>query len=198
MASRIWAATRSLFNACAVYGAQCRARSCCLWLPPRQPIHAHRELIESSALLLRSEFQISGGPLSPQLLRHKGQEKGYAFVHRLYADRCAAGVDVLVPDFCAHGQRGGADLAVWLEGRAAISGPVPDGRDHRGLDDGAPQDGRYLEDWVRDMPKTAARFEDSGATLADRVERGLTAVREIVSKAWPHILGGISPGAPEA
>lgn len=53
----------------------------------------------------------------------------------------------------------------------------------------------YLEDWVRDMPKTSANFEDTGATLADRVQGGLAAVREIVGKVWPYILGGIALGA---
>jgi len=53
----------------------------------------------------------------------------------------------------------------------------------------------YLEDWVRDMPKTAAQFEDAGATLADRIQGGFAAVREIVGKVWPYILGGIALGA---
>ena len=53
----------------------------------------------------------------------------------------------------------------------------------------------YLEDWVRDMPKTSARFEDAGATLADRIQGGFAAVREIVGKVWPYILGGIALGA---
>jgi uncharacterized protein len=53
----------------------------------------------------------------------------------------------------------------------------------------------YLEDWVRDMPKTSAQFEDAGATLADRIEGGFAAVREIVGKVWPYILGGIALGA---
>ena len=53
----------------------------------------------------------------------------------------------------------------------------------------------YLEDWVRDMPKTAAQFEDADATLADRIEGGFAAVREIVGKVWPYILGGIALGA---
>ena len=43
----------------------------------------------------------------------------------------------------------------------------------------------YLEDWVRDMPKTSAQFEDAGATLADRIQGGFAAVREIVGKVWP-------------
>jgi uncharacterized membrane protein YraQ (UPF0718 family) len=53
----------------------------------------------------------------------------------------------------------------------------------------------YLEDWVRDMPKTAAQLEDAGATLADRIQGGFAAVREIVGKVWPYILGGIALGA---
>ncbi len=53
----------------------------------------------------------------------------------------------------------------------------------------------YLEDWVRDMPKTSATFEDAGTTLADRIEGGFAAVREIVGKVWPYILGGIALGA---
>jgi uncharacterized membrane protein YraQ (UPF0718 family) len=53
----------------------------------------------------------------------------------------------------------------------------------------------YLEDWVRDMPKTSAQFKDSGATLADRIQSGFAAVREIVGKVWPYILGGIAVGA---
>ncbi len=53
----------------------------------------------------------------------------------------------------------------------------------------------YLEDWVRDMPKASAQFEDSGATLAERVQAGFASVREIVGKVWPYILGGIALGA---
>ena len=53
----------------------------------------------------------------------------------------------------------------------------------------------YLEDWVRDMPRTAAQFEETGMTLADRMQGGFAAVREIVGKVWPYILGGIALGA---
>jgi uncharacterized membrane protein YraQ (UPF0718 family) len=53
----------------------------------------------------------------------------------------------------------------------------------------------YLEDWVRDMPRMSAQLEDAQATLADRIEAGLAAVREIVGKVWPYILGGIALGA---
>ena len=53
----------------------------------------------------------------------------------------------------------------------------------------------WLEDWVRDMPKTSAQFEDAGVTLAERMEGGFQSVREIVGKVWPYILGGIALGA---
>jgi len=53
----------------------------------------------------------------------------------------------------------------------------------------------YLEDWVRDMPKTAASFEAVDTTLGDRIEGGFAAVREIVGKVWPYILAGIALGA---
>lgn len=53
----------------------------------------------------------------------------------------------------------------------------------------------YLEDWVRDMPKMSAEFEATGMTLGDRIEGGFHAVREIVGKVWPYILGGIALGA---
>src|SRR5512133_596682 len=52
----------------------------------------------------------------------------------------------------------------------------------------------YLEDWVRDMPKMSAEFEATGMTLGDRIEGGFSAVREIVGKVWPYILGGIALG----
>ncbi|NMM27415.1 MAG: permease [Glaciimonas sp.] len=53
----------------------------------------------------------------------------------------------------------------------------------------------YLEDWVRDMPKTAASFAAGKTTLADRVQAGFASVREIVGKVWPYILVGIAIGA---
>ena len=53
----------------------------------------------------------------------------------------------------------------------------------------------YLEDWVRDMPRTSADFADLGMGLAERMQGGFAAVREIVGKVWPYILGGIALGA---
>ncbi len=40
----------------------------------------------------------------------------------------------------------------------------------------------WLEDWVRDMPKTSAHFEDAGATLADRVQGGVAVTLEKVEE----------------
>lgn len=53
----------------------------------------------------------------------------------------------------------------------------------------------HLEDWVRDMPRRSAGYEASRTTLADRVQAGFSAVREIVGKVWPYILAGIAVGA---
>ena len=53
----------------------------------------------------------------------------------------------------------------------------------------------YLEDWVRDMPRLSADFEATGMTLGERLQGGFSAVREIVGKVWPYILGGIALGA---
>jgi uncharacterized membrane protein YraQ (UPF0718 family) len=52
-----------------------------------------------------------------------------------------------------------------------------------------------LEDWVRDMPRIVAQAGEIRLTLAERVEAGFAAVREIVGKVWPYILIGIAIGA---
>lgn len=53
----------------------------------------------------------------------------------------------------------------------------------------------HLEDWVRDMPKMSASFDAGRVTLADRLDAGFAAVRQIVGKVWPYILAGIAIGA---
>ena len=53
----------------------------------------------------------------------------------------------------------------------------------------------HLEDWVRDMPKMSADFEAGAMTLGERIDGGFGAVRQIVGKVWPYILGGIAVGA---
>jgi uncharacterized membrane protein YraQ (UPF0718 family) len=55
---------------------------------------------------------------------------------------------------------------------------------------------RYLEDWVRDMPRLqAAAAGADGLSLADRIDAGFASVREIVGRVWPWILAGIAIGA---
>ena len=53
----------------------------------------------------------------------------------------------------------------------------------------------YLEDWVRDMPHTAAAAGEDRLTLGERLDAGFASVHEIVGKVWPYILGGIAIGA---
>ena len=53
----------------------------------------------------------------------------------------------------------------------------------------------YLEDWVRDMPRTAAAVGEDRLSLGERLDAGFASVREIVGKVWPYILGGIAIGA---
>jgi len=52
-----------------------------------------------------------------------------------------------------------------------------------------------LQDWVRDMPRTVAQAGEIRLTLAQRVEAGFAAVREIVGKVWPYVMAGIAIGA---
>ncbi|MCX7141114.1 MAG: permease [Proteobacteria bacterium] len=53
----------------------------------------------------------------------------------------------------------------------------------------------YLEDWVRDMPRASAEFDERSISLGERLDAGFSSVREIVGKVWPYILGGIAIGA---
>jgi uncharacterized protein len=53
----------------------------------------------------------------------------------------------------------------------------------------------YLEDWVREMPRTQASAGDSSLALPERIDAGLASVREIVGRVWPYILAGIAIGA---
>jgi uncharacterized protein len=53
----------------------------------------------------------------------------------------------------------------------------------------------HLEDWVRDMPHLQARVGSAHLTLADRIDAGFAAVRNIVGKVWPYVLAGIAIGA---
>jgi uncharacterized membrane protein YraQ (UPF0718 family) len=53
----------------------------------------------------------------------------------------------------------------------------------------------YLEDWVRNMPRAHATVDAGTVMLADRVQAGFAAVREIVGKVWPYVVAGIAIGA---
>jgi uncharacterized protein len=53
----------------------------------------------------------------------------------------------------------------------------------------------YLEDWVRQMPRTAAAAGNETISLGERIDAGMAGVREIVGKVWPYILAGIAIGA---
>ncbi|HSD36006.1 MAG TPA: hypothetical protein VLC92_00770 [Rhodocyclaceae bacterium] len=53
----------------------------------------------------------------------------------------------------------------------------------------------YLEDWVRNMPTMSANAPDARLKLGERLDAGFAAVREIVGKVWPFILGCIAIGA---
>jgi len=54
----------------------------------------------------------------------------------------------------------------------------------------------YIEDWVR-ARRAAGTSADAGIsfTFEGRVRYGLQAVRDIVGKVWPYLLGGIAIGA---
>jgi uncharacterized membrane protein YraQ (UPF0718 family) len=54
---------------------------------------------------------------------------------------------------------------------------------------------RHLESWVRNMPRLRVSAGQTTQTLAQRVQAGSDAVREIVSKVWPYVVAGIAIGA---
>jgi uncharacterized membrane protein YraQ (UPF0718 family) len=54
---------------------------------------------------------------------------------------------------------------------------------------------RYLEAWVRDMPRRSADAVHDTLTLGDRLDAGFAAVQEIVGKVWPYVIVGILVGA---
>ena len=54
---------------------------------------------------------------------------------------------------------------------------------------------RYLEDWVREMPRVHAVAGGGAVALGARIDAGFASVREIVGKVWPYVLAGIAIGA---
>jgi uncharacterized membrane protein YraQ (UPF0718 family) len=54
---------------------------------------------------------------------------------------------------------------------------------------------RQLEGWVRNMPHVKVVAGPMTQTLAQRVQAGFDAVREIVGRVWPYVIIGIAIGA---
>jgi len=54
---------------------------------------------------------------------------------------------------------------------------------------------RRLESWVRNMPHVKVTGGQTTQTLAQRVQAGFDAVREIVGRVWPYVVAGIAIGA---
>ena len=54
---------------------------------------------------------------------------------------------------------------------------------------------RYVEEWVYEIKSDRGRFEETELTFTDRIDFGITAVKDIVSKVWIYIVLGIAVGA---
>jgi uncharacterized membrane protein YraQ (UPF0718 family) len=53
----------------------------------------------------------------------------------------------------------------------------------------------WLEEWVRNIRSEPAALAPEQLSVADRIQAGLDAVKEIVGKVWPWIIAGIAVGA---
>lgn len=54
---------------------------------------------------------------------------------------------------------------------------------------------RFIEGWVLELRKTGVQADEHRLNSMERVQYGLTAVRDIVGKVWPWVLAGIAVGA---
>ncbi len=54
---------------------------------------------------------------------------------------------------------------------------------------------RWVEPWVYESMRAGATYESERMGLADRLDAGLGAVRDVVGKVWPYVLAGIAVGA---
>jgi uncharacterized protein len=54
---------------------------------------------------------------------------------------------------------------------------------------------RYIESWVFDIKMAEGAEVTVKLTFTDRIQYAITAVKEIVGKVWPYVLGGIAVGA---
>lgn len=53
----------------------------------------------------------------------------------------------------------------------------------------------HLEEWVRQLRTVRPELEVARLSWAERIDAGLSSVREIVGRVWPYILAGIAVGA---
>ena len=54
---------------------------------------------------------------------------------------------------------------------------------------------RFVESWVYEIKSSRANIEDEKIIFSGRIEFGITAVKDIVSKVWIYIIIGIAVGA---
>ncbi|MDQ6971829.1 MAG: permease [Mariprofundaceae bacterium] len=53
----------------------------------------------------------------------------------------------------------------------------------------------YLEDWVQNMAKVEPGFRAESLSMADRLQAGFDAVKEIVGRVWLYVVIGVAIGA---
>ena len=54
---------------------------------------------------------------------------------------------------------------------------------------------QHIEDWVREMHLAVSDMPETPLHWPERFDHGKTAVRDIVGKVWPYVVGGIAVGA---
>jgi len=54
---------------------------------------------------------------------------------------------------------------------------------------------RFVEPWVFEIKAGSAGYDNGKLTFQERVAAGLTAVKDIVGRVWPFIVGGIAVGS---
>jgi uncharacterized membrane protein YraQ (UPF0718 family) len=54
---------------------------------------------------------------------------------------------------------------------------------------------KYVEGWVYEIKSGNGISEDEQLSVSDRIDKGFTAVKEIVSKVWLYVMAGIAVGA---
>jgi uncharacterized membrane protein YraQ (UPF0718 family) len=54
---------------------------------------------------------------------------------------------------------------------------------------------KYVESWVYQIKTNAGDVEEEKISFAERIDKGIEAVREIVAKVWVYVVIGIAVGA---